>query len=71
MKKSGSLDDNKKIVVTSNDLIHAKYTFTLWQKRVFVYMVSQINSFEDKEFQIHKMYIKDLMQFFKVTEVII
>jgi plasmid replication initiation protein len=66
MKISGSLDDNKKIVVTSNDLIHAKYTFTLWQKRVFVYMVSQINSFEDKEFQIHKMYIKDLMQFFKV-----
>lgn len=65
-KSSNPQNTNKQVVVTSNDLIHAKYTFTLWQKRVFVYMVSQINSMEDKEFQLQHMYIKDIMRFFKV-----
>ncbi len=66
MKYRNSDSDNKKLVVSSNDLVHAKYTFSLWQKRVFVYMVSEINSFDDVEFPIQKIYIKDLMNFFKV-----
>jgi plasmid replication initiation protein len=66
MKYRNSDADNKKLVVSSNDLVHAKYTFSLWQKRVFVYMVSEINSFDDVEFPIQKIYIKDLMNFFKV-----
>jgi plasmid replication initiation protein len=66
MKHRNTDSDNKKLVVSSNDLVHAKYTFSLWQKRVFVYMVSEINSFDDLEFPIQKLYIKDLMNFFKV-----
>ncbi len=66
MKFNNKDSDNKKLVVSSNDLVHAKYTFSLWQKRVFVYMVSEINSFDDVEFPIQKIYIKDLMNFFKV-----
>ncbi len=66
MKYRKTESDNKKLVVSSNDLVHAKYTFSLWQKRVFVYMVSEINSFDDVEFPIQKIYIKDLMNFFKV-----
>lgn len=66
MKFRNTDSDNKKLVVSSNDLVHAKYTFSLWQKRVFVYMVSDINSFDDVEFPIQKIYIKDLMNFFKV-----
>ena len=66
MKINRSKDDGqKKLVVTSNDLIHAKYSFSLWQKRVFVYMVSQIN-INDTDFEIQKMYVKELMDFFKV-----
>lgn len=56
---------DKKLVVSSNDLIHAKYTFTLWQKRVFTYMISQIN-IDDTDFGLQRMYVKDLMSFFKV-----
>jgi plasmid replication initiation protein len=66
MKHRNTDSDNKKLVVSSNDLVHAKYTFSLWQKRVFVYMVSEINSFDDVEFPIQKIYIKDLMNFFQV-----
>jgi plasmid replication initiation protein len=66
MKYRNSDSDNKKLVVSSNELVHAKYTFSLWQKRVFVYMVSEINSFDAVEFPIQKIYIKDLMNFFKV-----
>jgi plasmid replication initiation protein len=66
MKYRKTDSDSKKLVVSSNDLVHAKYTFSLWQKRVFVYMVSEINSFDDVEFPIQKIYIKDLMNFFKV-----
>jgi plasmid replication initiation protein len=66
MKHRNTDSDNKKLVVSSNDLVHAKYTFSLWQKRIFVYMVSEINSFDDVEFPIQKIYIKDLMNFFKV-----
>jgi plasmid replication initiation protein len=58
-------DNDKKLVVSSNDLIHAKYTFTLWQKRVFTYMISQINM-EDTDFLLQRMYVKELMDFFKV-----
>jgi plasmid replication initiation protein len=58
-------DIDKKLVVSSNDLIHAKYTFTLWQKRVFTYMISQINM-EDTDFLVQRMYVKELMDFFKV-----
>ncbi len=53
------------IVVTSNELVEAKYNFTLWQKRVFVYLVSQIDR-RDKEFKLQRIYIKDLLNFFNV-----
>ena len=65
-KRSLPEEDSKKLVVSSNNLIHAKYSFTLWQKRIFAYMVSEINSFDDREFPLQKMYIRDLMNFFKV-----
>lgn len=57
--------DDKTLVVSSNNLVEAKYNFTLWQKRIFVYMVSQINIF-DQDFRLEKFYIKDLMKFFGV-----
>lgn len=65
MKINKNKDTEKKLVVSSNDLIHAKYTFTLWQKRVFAYMVSLINV-DDTDFMMQKMYVKDMMDFFKV-----
>lgn len=57
--------DERKMVVSSNNLIEAKYNFSLWQKRIFVYMVSQITTIHD-EFKLQKFYIKDLMNFFNV-----
>ncbi len=57
--------DDKTLVVSSNNLVEAKYDFTLWQKRIFVYMVSQINVF-DQDFKLQKFFIKDLMKFFGV-----
>lgn len=56
---------SKKLVVTSNELVEAKYNFTLWQKRVFVYLVSQIDR-NDKEFKLQRIQIKDLLNFFNV-----
>lgn len=53
----------KGLVITSNDLLEAKYDFTLWQKRIFIYMVSRIGK-EDKDFSMQRIYISELLRFF-------
>jgi plasmid replication initiation protein len=50
-------------VVSSNDLIRAKYSYTLWEKRVFLYMISRLKR-EEKVFPMMRIYVKDLMKFF-------
>jgi plasmid replication initiation protein len=65
MKTFDKKDTDKKLIVSSNDLIHAKYSFTLWQKRVFAFMISQIEG-SAVEFNLQRMYVKDIMAFFKV-----
>jgi plasmid replication initiation protein len=65
MKTFDKKGSDKKLIVSSNDLIHAKYSFTLWQKRVFAFMISQIEG-SAVEFNLQKMYVKDIMAFFKV-----
>jgi plasmid replication initiation protein len=51
------------LVVSSNDLLEAKYDLTLWQKRVFMYMVSRIGR-DDVDFNMQRIYISDLRNFF-------
>ena len=58
---------NKGLVVTSNELIHAKYHFSLWQKRVFMYFVSLIEK-EAVEFGLQKVFIADLVRFFEAEQ---
>jgi plasmid replication initiation protein len=55
------------LVVSSNDLVHAKYDLTLWQKRVFVYAISQLQK-ETKEFEPIRMDIADIIKFFKGSD---
>lgn len=55
------------LVVSSNDLVHAKYDLTLWQKRVFVYSISQLEK-EDKDFEPIKMNVSDIIKFFKGSD---
>jgi plasmid replication initiation protein len=54
------------LVVSSNDLVHAKYDLTLWQKRVFIYALSQLDK-NDTDFKPVKMEINDIIRFFKST----
>ena len=51
------------LVVTSNDLVLAKYNFSLWQKRIFNYFVGQINK-DATDFTLQRIYISDLIHFF-------
>jgi plasmid replication initiation protein len=51
-------------VITSNDLIEAKYNYSLWEKRVFVYMISTMKR-NDTSFKPVRIYIRDLMRFFE------
>jgi plasmid replication initiation protein len=60
MKKRG-------LVVSSNDIIHAKYSLSLWQKRVFLYFVSLIAK-DAKEFEMQKVYISDLIKYFECED---
>jgi plasmid replication initiation protein len=55
------------LVVSSNDLVHAKYDLSLWQKRVFVYAISQLEK-EHTDFEPIKMNIKDIIKFFKASD---
>jgi plasmid replication initiation protein len=43
--------------------INAKYSYTLWEKRVFLYMISQLRR-DGKEFPIMRIPIKELMTFY-------
>lgn len=58
---------NSALVVTSNDLVLAKYNFSLWQKRVFNYFVSQIDK-DAREFMMQRVYISDLIRFFNAGD---
>lgn len=55
------------LVVTSNDLVLAKYNFSLWQKRVFNYFVGQIDK-DAREFKMQRVYISDLIRFFNAGD---
>lgn len=55
------------LVVSSNELIHAKYHFTLWQKRVFMYFVALIEK-EAFEFGLQKAFVADLVKFFEAEQ---
>ena len=55
------------LVVSSNDLVHAKYDLSLWQKRVFVYAISQLEK-DHTDFEPIKMDIKDIIKFFKASD---
>jgi plasmid replication initiation protein len=50
-------------VISSNDLIEAKYDYSLWEKRVFLYMISTLKR-NDTGFKPVRIYIRDLMRFF-------
>ena len=52
------------LVVSSNDLVHAKYDLSLWQKRVFVYAISQLEK-EEKDFAPLKMGVYEIIKYFK------
>lgn len=57
---------NKSLVVKANSLIEAKYKFSLWEMRVFTRMISLINK-DDNNFNLSKIYIKDLIEYFGST----
>ena len=62
-----SFDNSLSLVVTSNDLVLAKYNFSLWQKRVFNYFVSQIDK-DAREFMLQRVYVSDLIRFFNAGD---
>jgi plasmid replication initiation protein len=53
-------------VISSNDLIEAKYNYSLWEKRVFVYMISTMKR-DDTGFKPVRIVIRDLMRFFNTN----
>jgi plasmid replication initiation protein len=55
------------LVVSSNDLVHAKYDWSLWQKRLFVYAVSLLEK-DNKDFQTMKIYVKDIIHFYNTND---
>lgn len=54
----------KNLIVSSNDLVHAKYDLSLWQKRVFIYAISLLDK-DSNEFAPIRMNIYDIIKFFK------
>ena len=55
------------LVVSSNDLVHAKYDLTLWQKRVFVYAINQLQK-DDTGFETIRMNVSDIIRFFRGSD---
>ena len=55
------------LVVSSNDLVHAKYDLSLWQKRVFVYALSFLKK-DSKSFEPIRMSVSDIIKFYKASD---
>lgn len=57
----------KALVTKSNNLVEARYHFSIWETRVFTKLVSLIQP-GDEDFKKYKLYIKDLVSFFGVKD---
>lgn len=66
MSKSSNIPKSDLLIVKANNLIEAKFRFSLWEMRVFTRMVSLLRR-DDTEFKLHRIYIKDLIHFFGVV----
>jgi len=59
--KSGNQNKNSIIAVQHNNLVEAKYSMTLQQKRIMIWLVSQIKP-NDIDFKEHILTIKELIE---------
>ena len=57
----------KALVTKSNNLVEARYHFSIWETRVFTKLVSLIHP-SDEDFKKYKLQIKDLVNFFGVND---
>lgn len=57
----------KALVTKSNNLVEARYHFSIWETRVFTKLVSLIQP-GDADFKKYKLQIKDLVSFFGVND---
>ena len=57
----------KALVTKSNNLVEARYHFSIWETRVFTKLVSLIHP-DDENFKTYKLQIKDLVTFFGVND---
>ena len=55
---------NKRIAIQSNKLINARYEMTAFQKKIVLYLISQIEP-DDEAFKTYTIYVKD---FISITE---
>lgn len=58
---------DKALVTKSNNLVEARYHFSIWETRVFTKLVSLIQP-GDADFKKYKLQIKDLVNFFGVND---
>jgi plasmid replication initiation protein len=61
------LNPDKALVTKSNNLVEARYHFSIWETRVFTKLVSLIQP-GDEAFKKYKLQIKDLVSFFGVND---
>lgn len=57
----------KALVTKSNNLVEARYHFSIWETRVFTKLVSLIHP-DDENFKKYKLQIRDLVNFFGVND---
>lgn len=58
---------SKALVTKSNNLVEARYHFSIWETRVFTKLVSLIQP-DDVDFKKYKLQIKDLVSFYSVND---
>lgn len=63
----GHAHADKALVTKSNNLVEARYHFSIWETRVFTKLVSLIQP-GDEAFKKYKLQIKDLVSFFGVND---
>lgn len=62
-----NLLNEKSLVTKSNNLVEARYHFSIWETRVFTKLVSLIQP-ADKDLHNYRLHIKDLVQFFGLND---
>ena len=56
-----------KLIKKANKLVESRYKFDIWETRIFISVLAQINR-EDEDFKVYRIHYKDVIKNFNLND---